>query len=347
MTSFLPTTGAMSLSAHISTLPGLTASGSFGDLIPPLRFGSYYSQDRAMPIPGQPIKFSNFRGAVDYQFNYQFDFTAKSSYGQTHTVYYKSNGVTFKNPYSVIALSSISDAFVFQTKGSTTNTAATVVRGNATLSGTLAGWLDHDVTLWMQINNQVVDVTEKISGQESVKFINPTVNDILLKITDFNTIIAPKLVSKRGASGLFGYGDSTYILDPHINAEISDISFPIQSQGSLNQLVAYVNTLGTDKVYSANFAKNKSQIIINVKVVTYNVVTYPLVYKLAGLAHHERSQGNASTSFSVELGQYPIIYGTAIKFFIGPGPGTPQSGSLWGNIKSKLVVLQTPTLDFT
>ena len=343
MTSFLPTTGAMSLSAHISTLQGLTASGGFGDLVPPLRFGSYYNQDRGMPISGQPIKFSNFRGAVDYQFNYQFDFTANSSYGQTHTVFYKSNGAIHQNPYSVIALSSISDTLVFQTKGSTTNTAATVVRGNATLSGTLAGWLDHDVTLWMQFNNEEVDVTTKILGQQFVTLVNPTVNDILRKITDFNTIIAPKLVSKR--VGVLLGQDRTYILDPHINAEISDISFPIQSAGSLNQLVAYVNTLGTDKVYSANFTKNKNQITIKVKMVTYSATTYPLVYRLAGLAHHDRSQGNASTSFSVELGQYPD--GETIKFFMGPGPGTPKSGALWGNIRSRLVVFQPPTLDFT
>lgn len=343
MTGFLPTTGPMALSAHISTLPGLTASGGFGDLVPPLRFGSYYNQDRGMPISGQPIKFSDFRGAVDYQFNYQFDFTANSSYGQTHTVFYKSNGAIHQNPYSVIALSSISDTLVFQTKGSTTNTAATVVRGNATLSGTLAGWLDHDVTLWMQFNNEEVDVTRKISGQQFVTLVNPTVNDILRKITDFNTIIAPKLVSKR--VGVLLGQDRTYILDPHINSEISDISFPIQSAGSLNQLVAYVNTLGTDKVYSANFTKNKNQITIKVKMVTYSATAYPLVYRLAGLAHHDRSQGNASTSFSVELGQYPD--GETIKFFMGPGPGTPSSGALWGNIRSRLVVFQPPTLDFT
>jgi len=333
----------MALSAHISTLPGLTASGGFGDLAPPLRFGSYYNQDRGMPISGQPIKFSDFRGAVDYQFNYQFDFTANSSYGQTHTVFYKSNGAIHQNPYSVIALSSISDTLVFQTKGSTTNTAATVVRGNATLSGTLAGWLDCDVTLWMQFNNEEVDVTRKISGQQFVTLVNPTVNDILRKITDFNTIIAPKLVSKR--VGVLLGQDRTYILDPHINSEISDISFPIQSAGSLNQLVAYVNTLGTDKVYSANFTKNKNQITIKVKMVTYSATAYPLVYRLAGLHHGDRGQGNASTSFSVELGQYPD--GETIKFFMGPGPGTPRQGALWGNIGSRLVVFQPPTLDFT
>lgn len=344
MTSFLPTTGSLSLSANIDILNGLSGL----DIIEqprPIRFSRYYNQDTDIPATG-PLRFSDFRGAVDYQYNYLFQFDVNASKGQTSTIYWYNNNKIEKNPYKVVALSALGVSFELHTKGTTTDPTDTVVRTDATLSGNFTGWMGAGVGLWLQINNQTHTLQTRRVLTDTYTLVSPSLNDIVENISKNDTLIAPKLVKdSRGE----------FILDPYIDISDAPKNFSIskrfafsqKGELALNQLIKYINSLSSTRTYVANFNNFYKYKRLTIDVYEYESGTFPLTHLLVRAVHSPKGSGYGTGTFNINLAKYLTQGGVSINLFMGPGPTAPVDGHIWGTMKCNMLIINNITLNFS
>jgi len=342
-TQILPTTGSLALT-EISSLSGNYESGGIGPLTVPYRLSELGGQDTDIPISPNPIRFSQFRGAINYNYNYRLLLTGLSegsNYNNTYPLFYRSGLNNYQNPYSVVNLSNISRFLTLKTKGSSVDVSDTFVRRDGKLNCSISGYLDHDVTLWMQINNELrISKIQNNTAVGTVELLaNPKQNLLDQLLTGLNDI-APELVTTL---------TGTSQLDPFkvTSSTLANILQGDSIIAALNRAAADAAT-GTNALYK--FAGTKSLTNTNnavvVTKVTYEDKLAPLCYSVGSMRHHERKQGWSSASFSVDLSKYPIDSNSEINFYIGEGPGAPRQGHIWGSTSLAIDIINTPTTTY-
>lgn len=348
-TLILPTSGNIVFS-KISALSGSTGTEKFGPQTAPYKLSRVRGQDYDIPTGStSPIKFSQLKGAINYNYSYTL---LRSGLGagdsDTYPLYYYNNSGVQQNNYGVVNLSNISSLFTLKTKGSSINPIDTFVRKDAKLICTLNGYLDVDVSLWMQINNQTY-ITKVVTGSTveflDVRKIKPgstLLDDVIAGIKQ----IAPVLVTTL-------QGDS--LLDPFKNvvstSTIDYTTAPSNILKALNKAALNINELDPTAEYSISPAHaSEHQRELNFKIVrkTYSVLnTAPVCYSLGKIHHGDRKQGWVANTFSVDLQKYPIKPGSTIKLFVGAGPGVDRQGHIWGSTSLRVDIINKPTAIYT
>ena len=336
-TQILPTTGSLALT-EISSLSGNYVGGGVGPLTAPYKLSELGGQDTDIPTSPSPIKFSQFRGAVNYNHNYRLLLTnLGEGLADTYPLYY----YTFaQNPYAVINLSNISRLLTLNTKGSSTNSDDTFVRRDAILNCSIAGYLDDGVTLWMQINNNVVATRTKLSGETTRRIDVPSnsnetlLNNILKGIDS----LAPDLVTTLTNSKELDIfkrqiNDKLYYTPSSILTKLNSIIDSVA--GKSNQTYTVIGRSSPNGIYS-----------FDLKTSTYEATVSPLCYTLGGMYHPARGQGWSSAEFTVKLEKYQINTGTPINLFIGAGPGAPRQGNIWGSTTLTVDITNTPSAEY-
>jgi len=353
-TLILPTSGNIAFS-KISALSGITGIESFGSQPAPYKLSRLRGQDLDIPTGiSSPIKFSQLKGAINYNYSYTL---LRSGLGagdsDTYPLYYYSGGSIQQNSYGVVNLSNISNLFTLKTKGSSTNPIDTFVRKDAKLICTLHGYLDVDVSLWMQINNQ--SYITKVATGTTIEFLDVTkinpgstlLNDLITGIKQ----IAPVLVTTL-------QGDS--LLDPFKNvvstSTIDYTTAPSNILKALNKAALSNNELDPTVEYSIArqpavtkyLGGLQDQLIFKIVKNTYSVSnTAPICYSLGKIHHGDRKQGWARNIFSVDLEKYPIKPDSIIKLFVGAGPGVDRQGHIWGSTTLRVDIINKPTANYT
>ena len=352
-TAILPITGSLSLST-IGTLSGVIISPpGFSPDIAPYRLSNFRGQDFDIPTGSNPIKFSNLRGAINYKRNYTLYIGGNSilvtGSQDVGSLYYRGNGGIHGAPYGAKSLSNISNLLDIKIKGSSTNSADTFALTTGTINASWAGDIDHDVTLWMQINNDTVHVYSKQISSTTIEVSRDIpLTDFITQLTsNLGVAIAPEVVTTlAGEQVLNPFTPVTSIFSGIINIA----AFTVNTNNLLTRLKAVLNNLSANTSYEVSLSKTTAS-KLTFKASTYVKVFAPLCYPVGTASHHVSKNGWATASVAISLYQYPISPGSVIKFYIGPGPGTPASGSLWGlntgGMMLTLDVVNTPRITYT
>lgn len=337
MSQVVPLTGAISL----TLIDGLTGDGpgSVTVVPPPLRLSIFGGQDITIPVAPNPIKYSDFRGAMNYG-NFTISLTNLSYNSITSTaraIYYKKDNHNYANHYPVLYLGDVTPNAVFKTKTCTLTGTTSIVEQNATIDVSMYGFLDDGVTLLMQINDEQYNVVTTLSSTSTTTLSSNSLSDVLTQLRLDNTI-APQLI--RSTTGLVSP-------DPFLQSTPT-VAFVNQSNALLSQLTNYANSLSPVTQYSANLVLNSpTQTSIVVTTNTYNYISYPLCYPICSASHPARKQGWSGVNRSFTLSHYPVSQGDNLKFYIGPGPGTATNGHIWSRFSLTIAVTNPPRLIFT
>lgn len=336
-TQILPTTGSLALT-EISALSGRYDSGGIGPLTAPYKLSELGGQDTDISIAPNPIRFSQFRGAINYNYNYKLIITDISfNDNDTYPLFYYTNTDLGENSYSVISLSNISRLLTLKTKGSVADDTDTFVRRDSKLNCTITGLIDHEFGLWMQINNEF---------KETKIRTNTTVSGLSLQVNSKSSIF-DQLISnvKQIAPGLVKTleGDTTldYFKTP-TSATTNYIAARSNILEALNR--AALNTSNANITYNVNYTNTLgSSLRFNIYTTTYETRLAPKCYLLGKVTEYSRGINWASASFSVDLSKYPINYGSEIKLFVGAGPAWMYTGYSFSNTDVVIDIINIPT----
>jgi len=344
-TTILPASGALNLTA-ISSLSGIKGV-SVGAATKPYRLSEFRGQDFDIPSGSNPIKFSNFKGAVSYNYNYSLIVNAGLTSGAENiNVYYYSNSNIVQNTYKVKPLGEISRMLNLQTKGSSTLSTDTFALKSAIVTASWSGLMDHDVGLWMQINNSTYTHQDKKISSKNITMSQPTFQGFIQQIeAGLDVVIAPEIVQDIS---------NKYVVDPNAITNLTKkdtLYFATNVETIVARLNLYFKQLTGVKTYSItaiSYQVATKKLTLNLS--TYETVASPLCY-LVGYAHEPRSGVNyGSVSIQVDLSKYPIQLGAPINFYMGPGPGSPGGGYKWGvggSIALNITVKNTPLITVT
>lgn len=343
-TTILPTSGSLNLTT-ISALSGIKGA-SIGAASKPYRLSEFRGQDFDIPSGSNPIKFSNFRGAVSYNYNYSLIVTSGLTTGaEDVNLYYYSNNNIIQNTYKVKPLGEISRMLNLQTKGSSTLSTDTFALKSAIVTASWSGLMDHDVGLWMQINNNTYAHQDKKLSSKTIKLNQPTFQGFIQQVeAGLDITIAPEIVRDL---------TNKLILNPSASANLANKNlfyFATNVDTIVSRLNLYFEQLTGSKTYSIALSYKSNKNELTLQLATYASTTSPLCY-LLGNAHEPKSGVNfASKSITVNLAMYPIQLGTPINFYMGPGPGNPSNGYKWGvngSIALNITVQNTPLITVT
>ena len=339
MSQIVPLSGAIPFTL-IDQLTG-TLAGVPSQLPPPFRLSKFGGQDITIPVAPNPIKFSDFRGARNYS-NYTFLLTNigyNSITSTARSIYYRENQHYYGNPYSVVYLGDISTDLVFKTRSASVTGTTTVIQPNADITISMSGYLDADVTLWMQINNDEYAYPTTVQSTETITLSNASTADILDALNLRNNTVAPQIIATNT-------GDT--LPDPFItnSTDFNAVQFTTQAN-VLTQLTNYANSLPTGTTYTASIALNENnQTRTTIQRVTYNTTNYPLCYGICRAHHAPRKQGWSGASATINVAQYGVKQGDYLRFYMGPGPSTPRQGHIWGSFSLTLTVTNSSRLVF-
>ena len=339
MSQVIPLTGAISLTL-IDQLSG-DGPGSTVTVPAPFHLSTFGGQDVTIPVAPNPLKYSDFRGAINYD-NFSITLTnlsyssVTSSYRQIH---YKQNNHVYANPYSVVFLGDVSPDMVFKTRTSTVPHTTSFVQQNATIEVSMYGYLDDSVTLWMQISDESHQQVTTIANSTTVTLSSNSLEAVLTELNLNNNTIAPQLIKTV-------LGATTP--DPFLPNTSNKVAFINQSNTLLSQLANYSNSLSPTTQYTANLIIDKANVAkIIMQKNNYNYTTVPLCYGVCTARHPSRKQGWASASVTFNLSQYPVKQGDYLKFYIGPGPTAPRQGSIWDSFQLTTTVTNPPRIVFS
>jgi len=342
-TGILPVTGSLSLST-IGTLSGIKISPTIGPDTAPYRLRDFRGQDFDIPTGNDPIKFSSLRGAINYKRNYIL-FIGGNSRLVTKSqdipdLYYRSPTGILRAPYGAKSLGSISSVLDIKIKGSSTNSADTFALTTGAINASWFGKIGHDVTLWMQINNDTHPIISKAlppSISESLFERKTKLIDIITSLAASRDItIAPEILSNT-------LGELK--LNPL--TQVSNTNIFTQNNSTLLRRLALIFNAYTGVGYEISIGQS-TKAMVSLKVSSYSMSFAPLCYAVGTASHHAGGVGQATATATILLSKYPISPGSVIKFYIGPGPGTSGDGAKWGTnpggMTLTLNVVNTPRL---
>ena len=325
-TDILPVTGSLSLST-IGTLSGIKISPTIGPDTAPYRLRDFRGQDFDIPTGNDPIKFSSLRGAINYKRNYHLyiarpnDFLTTGNI-DTDDLYYRSQTDILRAPYGAKSLGSISSMLDIKIKGSSTNSADTfALTKGGVIVASWEGYINSQVTLWMQINNDTHPIISKaspLSISESLFVKKTKLADIITSLAaSQNITIAPEILKNT-------LGELK--LNPLTPVESTNIF--TQNSGALLRRLALIFNAYTGIGYEIDIGQSKKTTVL-LKVSSYNVGSFaPLCYAVGSVS--ASCQKLVSSACTIPLSKYPISSGSIIKFYMGPGPSNAKGGSVWG-----------------
>jgi len=340
-TTILPVSGTIRFS-QIASLSG-NKGASIGTASKPYRLSEFAGQDYDIPNTSKPVRFSNFYGAINYNYNYLLYLNSGLSTGVQDTdLFYYDNSKISQAPYKAKSLGNISRMLKLQTK-ETPNilTTDTFALKSATLNASWQGILDDSVSLWMQINNQTYSYTSKQLSTQQLTITNATFNSFIQTIeTGLDITIAPEIVKSL---------QDTLVINPFSKTNSDNFYLAKGVNDVIAKLNNYLKTLGGAKLYSIG-GQNATSKNFTFSISTYSQTTAPLCYLLGYAYEPRKGQNFASKSITVNLSNYPIQLGYPVNLYMGPGPTTPASGRLWGvggSMTLSINIVNTPLITVT
>jgi hypothetical protein len=268
----------------------------------PVRLSEYYQQDLNTPIVGQPIRFSNFLGAVNYipdttilfnkvPYNHQYQIATVDDTLRTTLVPNLVTKLADLNANSIIRTRSSSDASAANLNGTVSTTYAML---NGVLNFNTFGSTSSDpITFYIQKNSNTINLTLATATSSVIAKVNPTIGDFLSYL-NLNAA-APAVVNVLGQEAA----------DPLINHNRGTLYINSNSKNILNQLIVLSNQANPTQQYSLNITNNYFFIFeyITFTIITkkYYQINTPLCYKVTG------SSINLS-KIPVNLGDVLTIY---------------------------------------
>ncbi len=365
MTYIFPLTGSLSL----TTIDQLTGTSGVPSA-QPFKLSTFGGQDFDIPR-GTTLRYSDFYGAINYYKNIGFRLTnvgfsnydpvANNRVGYTNNsqststildnavymVYYRNNGQVYRNPYYCLQFGDINGDLDIKTKHSTNTRTTTYALINANITFILNGYLDHDVTIYMQVNDEQYTDTVQ-SNSTSTTLTNKSLTDILADLHLSKS--APQVIAAIGGENvpdpfLFITDPKVLILNPSLLQ--NRVAFTNKSTAILNQLINYANTLSPNLQYTGTLAVDSHNVVsITLNQLTYTTANFPLCYSITTVEHHSPGQGNGGITATIKLNNYGVKLGDSVKFYMGAGPGSPTQGYIWGNFTVNYNINNTPLLTF-